>query len=181
MTIWKIFVGGGGDDWFSHIVETYHAEYAKMNPDFSCRCFSWTEGDAIRALLNGEAKGGNVTLVGHSYGGDTAFWVLKDTPNVDLLVSIDPVGRFQRSWTAIRADAGLWLNVRAEPSSDNRSFDDTIAWAGRKYPRPPAIGQPNAPNHSLIANRTHGDFRGMMRDTVGGVSGRTLLGGHHVG
>ncbi len=181
MTIWKIFVGGGGDDWFSHIVETYHADYARMNPDFACRYFSWTEGDAIRKLLNGEAKGGHVALVGHSYGGDTAFWVLKDTPNVDLLVSIDPVGRFQRSWTAIRADAAVWLNVRAEPSSANRSFDDTIAWAGRKYSRPPAKGQSGAPNHGIVANRTHGDFRGMMRDAVDGVSGQTLLGGHSVG
>jgi pimeloyl-ACP methyl ester carboxylesterase len=131
--------------------------------------------------LNGEAKGGQVALVGHGYGGDTAFWVLRDVPNVDLLVSIDPVGRFQRSWAAIRADAAVWLNVRAEPSSANRSFDDTIAWAGRKYGRAPAKGEPNAPNHGLIANRTHGDFRGMMRDAIDGVSGRTLLGGHHVG
>jgi len=181
MTIWKIFVGGGGDDWFSHIVKTYHAEYAKMNPGLACRYFSWTEGDAIRALLNGEAKGGHVALVGHSYGGDTAFWVLRDVPNVDLLVSIDPVGRFQRDWASIRADAAQWLNVRAEPGSANRSFDDPIAWAGRKYSRPPAAGQPNAPNYNIVADRTHGDFRGMMRDAAGGVSGRTLLGGHHVG
>lgn len=182
MAIWKIFIGGGGDDWFSHIVERYHAEYSQANPNFSCRYFSWTGGDAIRRLLNGDAKDGNISLIGHSYGADTAFWVLKDVATVDLLISIDPVGRFKRDWTSIRADARVWLNVRAEPNAETDTFDDTIAWAGGKYGRPPAPGRPGGPNHSLVANRTHGDFRGMMRDTTtNGVSGRSLLGGRSVG
>jgi len=36
----KIFIGGGGDDWVSHIVEDYAAAYAKLNPLYDCRYFS---------------------------------------------------------------------------------------------------------------------------------------------
>jgi pimeloyl-ACP methyl ester carboxylesterase len=120
-------------------------------------------------------------VIGHSYGADTAFSVVRDTTRaVDILVSIDPVGRFRPAWTTIRAKARVWLNVRAEPSAERRTLDDTISWIGGQYPRPPARGQAGAPDFAIVANATHGAFRIMMDASTAGRSGRQLLGGNPV-
>ena len=180
MAIWKIFVGGASDA-TTRIVESYYDAYRRANPDYTCRYFSWEDGSRIEALLNGDARSGHISLVGHSYGGDTAFWRMGHVPIVDLLISVDPVARFKRDWTSIRAGARVWLNVRAEPQADRRMFDDTIAAIGGKYPRPPQPGQSSAPNYSFAINTHHGDFPGMMRGAPQGISGRQLLGGNSVG
>ena len=39
-SIHKIFIGGGGDDWISNIVENYGEKYKKQNPNFQCETFS---------------------------------------------------------------------------------------------------------------------------------------------
>lgn len=179
--IHKIFIGGGGDDWISNIVENYAANYATRNPNFVCPCFSWTERFDIRAALNSVPRDANVTVVGHSYGADSAFSALLSTAKVvDVLISIDPVGRIRPSWAEIRGTARTWLNVRAEPSDKTRNVSDTIAGIGGRYPRPPASGQPSAPNHSIFVNAPHGFFGAMMRATQNGVSGTLLLGGNSV-
>ena len=179
MAVWKVFVGGAADS-HSRIVEDYFIAFAAANPALSCRYFSWEDRGDLARLLNGEAKNGHVSLVGHSYGGDTCFWRMGHVPMVDLLISIDPVAQFKRDWTSIRAGCARWLNVRAEPDKAHRMFDDTIAAIGGKYPRPPAPGTPSAPNYSLVANAHHGDFSGMMSATSNGISGRMLLGGKSV-
>ncbi|HEU0042981.1 alpha/beta hydrolase [Sphingomonas sp.] len=175
----KIFVGGGFDDHVTHIVENYAARYATANPAAQVHYHSWKRGGAIRAIIDGLTPQDRVTLIGHSYGGDTAFSVVTATARaVDILVSIDPVGRFRPAWTTIRAKARVWLNVRAEPSAERRTFDDTIAWIGGQYPRPPAPGQAGAPDFGIIANATHGAFSTMMNASMAGRSGRQLLGGN---
>lgn len=177
----KIFVGGGFDDNITHIVESYKERYAAANPGDDCHYFSWKRSGAIGDIINALTPKDRVTLVGHSYGGDTAFSVVEDTRRtVDCLISIDPVGRFKTAWTSVRAGARQWLNVRAEPVGDRRAFDDTIAWIGGKYPRPPERGQPGAPDFSVIANINHGSFTYMMNASVSGRSGRSLLGGNGV-
>lgn len=175
----KIFIGGGGDTWFGHIVESYAADYARLNPSYECSYFSWTDRGDIRKLLDQLPNDAAISVVGHSYGGDTAFSAIQGR-TIDLLISIDPVGRFKASWTSVRPHCKTWLNVRAEPSDARRTSDDTIAAIGGKYPRPPVSGQPGAPNYAYIANQTHGAFRAMMRGNPGEISGQLLLGGHNV-
>ena len=178
----RLFVGGGGDDWFSNIVKNYEAEYRRSNPTFHCRYFSWSDGTELMAELLRAPRDASIAVVGHSYGADTSFSAIISAPRaVNLLISIDPVGRIRPSWAAIAAQAATWLNVRAEPSAARRTLDDTIAAIGGKYPRPPAPGQAGAPNYSLAVDATHGDFRAMMRAATNGVSGRSLLGGTGVG
>ena len=179
MAVWKVFVGGAADS-HSRIVEDYFTAYAAANPTLSCRYFSWEDRGDLTRLLNEEAKDGHVSLVGHSYGGDTCFWRMGKVPKIDLLITIDPVAQFQRDWTSIRSGCVQWLNVRAEPDEAHRMFDDTIAAIGGKYPRPPVPGTPSSPNYSLIANAHHGNFSGMMSATSNGISGRILLGGKSV-
>jgi hypothetical protein len=48
-----------------------------------------------------------------------------------------------------------------------------------RYGRPPAPGQPGAPDHAYVAPVSHGEFSAMMR--IGAVSGRMLLGGRAIG
>lgn len=72
-SVHKIFIGGGGDDWISHIVERYEQRYAKLNPAYQCDFFSWTKGGFISKMLLSLPRKANVTVVGHSYGADTAF------------------------------------------------------------------------------------------------------------
>ena len=177
----KIFVGGGGDDWFSNIVENYEADYSKLNPDYTCRYFSWTSQGAVTDLIRDLPREAHVTVVGHSYGADAAFSAVTASRAVDVLVSIDPVGRIGPSWASIRSAARIWLNARAEPSRERRRVDDGVAFIGGKYPRPPAPGEAGAPDHSLIVDINHGSFRVMMRAAGrGSVSGAALLGGVRV-
>ncbi|RMB52119.1 hypothetical protein C8J44_3147 [Sphingomonas sp. PP-CE-3A-406] len=179
--VYKIFIGGGGDDWFSHIVESYAEQYRKSNPTYQCPYFSWTAGSGIVSTLENAAKGSFITVIGHSYGADTAFSAIQRGRPVNTLISIDPVGRFRPAWATISGRCLTWLNVRAEPSVGNRSTDDTIASLGGKYPPPPAPGQPGAPTYALTADATHGAFSQMMRtSTSNGISGKSLLGGHGV-
>ena len=113
MSIWKIFVGGAADNSMTHIVKDYLSRYEKVNPKFTCRYFSWTDGIELHRLLTGDAKDGHVTLVGHSLGGNAIYWAMGHVPVVDVLIGIDPVGPIRRGWTSIRAGAKVWLNVRA--------------------------------------------------------------------
>lgn len=177
----KIFIGGGGDDWISNIVKNYKGQYELLNPTFKCRYHSWTDPAGLRKSIDAAVRGDHVTVVGHSYGGDTAFAHTVPTGRtVDVLISIDPVAMAQMAWTRVRSCAPMWLNVRAEPSPRRRGPDDVIADIGGRYPRPPEPGKAGAPNYSIVVDATHGDFRTMMRATSNGVSGRSLLGGNSV-
>ncbi len=102
-SVFKVFIGGGGDDWISHIVETYAGDYAALNPDLEVRYFSWTESIDIANHLFAIPQAAHVTIVGHSYGADTAFSVMKNARTIDVLISIDPVGRFKVPWSTRRA------------------------------------------------------------------------------
>lgn len=177
--VYKIFLGGGGDDWISHIVENYGDEYRLLNPEYHCKYFSWTESLDSGVFVRELPEGAQVTIVGHSYGGDAACFALTTRP-VNVLITVDPVSYLRLPWTFIRSMAAIWLNVRSEPSWSNFSKDDVIATGGHRYPRPPSPGQAGAPNHSIIADVTHSDFRQMMRITSNGVSGSSLLGGKRV-
>lgn len=179
--VYKIFIGGGGDHWISGIVSSYETEYARLNPDVHTKYFSWTQSASLATYMYLIPTAANVTIVGHSYGGDSAFSLLRWSRTVNVLISIDPVGRIQVPWSIARAGATRWLNVLAEPTEARRTSDDTIAWLGGKYGRPPAPGQANAPDYSYTVDATHGAFRTMMRYAPsGGTSGRVLLGGNFV-
>ena len=173
-------MGGGGDDWFSHIVKAYVANYATAKPHFEVRYFSWTENTQAAIQVRSLPAGTHVTVIGHSYGGDAAFKVVSLCSIVDVLISIDPVSHLRIPWSMIRPHCRRWLNVRAQPDENHRSTDDLIAWIGGKYPPPPEPGQPDAPDYAFTVNATHGAFQTMMRANERGVSGTLLLGGRSV-
>ena len=131
-------------------------------------------------LINAAPADAHITIEGHSYGGDAAFRAVQFRPMVDVFISIDPVAHVRVPWATVRSHCTRWLNVRAEPDDQHRRFDETIAWIGGKYPRPPVPGQPNAPDYSFAVNASHGMFASMMRATSRGISGTVLLGGRSV-
>lgn len=177
---WKIFIGGGGDNWLTHIVKGYSDRYRKQNPHFDVRYRSWTENNLVAMEIDSAPADAHITVVGHSYGGDAAFKAVALCPSVDVLISIDPVAHFRIPWGMIRPHCRKWLFVRAQPDDKHRTSDEGVAAIGGKYPPPPKPGQPNAPDYVLIGNATHGDFYQLMRTTSQGVSGASLLGGRSV-
>lgn len=177
--VYKVFIGGGGDDWISGIVKSYCTEYIAANPSYHCKYFSWTDGGGAAEYVRRLPAASHITVVGHSYGGDAACFALTTRP-IDVLITIDPVSYLRLPWTFIRSMAKVWLNVRSEPSWSHFTKDDVIASVGHRYPRPPAPGQPGAPNYSFVSDATHSAFRSMMHGSVNGVSGTSLLGGNHV-
>lgn len=176
----KFLIGGGGDDWFTQICKSYSEQYRKQNPGFNVRYHSWSEPDLAEMEIRSVPADAHVTLVGHSWGGSAAFQAVALFSSVDVMISIDPVGRLRVPWGMIRAHCRQWLYVRAQPDDKHKSSDDVIAAIGGKYPPPPPPGRPNAPDYVLTANATHGDFGSMMRVTSKGVSGEMLLGGRRV-
>lgn len=176
---YKIFLGGGGDDWFSHLVKGYFNKYRKLNPEYLCSYFSWTDSGSAAGLVRQIPSGAHITVVGHSYGGDAACFALTTRP-INVLITIDPVSYLRLPWIFVRSMAAIWLNVRSEPSWSRFTRDDVIATIGHRYPLPPPRGQPGAPDYSVIADVTHGGFEEMMRITSDGVSGSSLLGGKRV-
>ena len=177
-----LFIGGFGDNWFSGIVESYATRYRQANPEITCRYYTWSESVVIRDYLKALPAGTSTSVVGHSWGGDTAFNAVQSVAKVDLLISIDPVAWLKADWTAIRSHCKIWLNVRAEPGAERRDLSDRIASIGTKYDRPPGIGRGGAPDYAYAVNATHGEFYRMMRAAPpGGVNAQMLLGGHSVG
>lgn len=69
-----IFVGGAGDGMFLPVKEFFR-RFARDNPDIQVEYFAHDEPGAIRRLIEGLPRGTQMSLVGHSWGGDTAAQV----------------------------------------------------------------------------------------------------------
>lgn len=98
-----------------------------------------------------DANNGAVSVIGHSYGGDTAASVVAAGHSVQSLTTIDPAGWFRPNLTAVAANAGTWTNFNVIGGSG--SFVNFIAGIGGAYNSAP-MG---------IANR----FRNIPSDHAG--------------
>lgn len=186
-SICKLFIGGGGDNLWTHQVEYYAADYERANPTFTCKFASYTNRRFIDEYIRSLPANSHITIVGHSYGAHEAFRTAQWSGRmIDKLISIDPVGRIGPAWSSVRPWSRIWLNVRAEPQNAQRTGGDWIADRGGKYPRPPWLRKVGGPDYSIIAKNTHGDFRGLMRanrdyrNRVLAFSGQSLLSGNFI-
>lgn len=104
-----IFVGGAADSVY-RTVEDYSLEFKKNNPGLDVRFFAHDQIGRIRGLIDSLPAGTRISLVGHSWGADTAAQVaarLGDEGRpIAELVTIDPVGSFTGSNFYNRVAAG---------------------------------------------------------------------------
>lgn len=162
-----IFVGGAADATVSGLVAGFRERDEAQDTAWrTSRSFAWDQAAEIEALIRSQPPETRIRLVGHSYGCDTAARVAENTGALgrplDMLVTIDPVGRTQR-WARpdfmyhVQAGARRWINVNATGASRSR-FSNTIAGMGGAW-NYAAMGQANV---FINAPFNHGQFTQMM-------------------
>ena len=105
------FVGGFFDYWTHGPVYDQYLEYIRLNPGAGAAYFTWDQGGALASWI--DANGGAVSVIGHSYGGDTAASVVAAGHGVNSLTTVDPVGWTRPSYSAVAANSGSWTNLNA--------------------------------------------------------------------
>ncbi len=168
-----IFVGGLADG-STGIVEGFFDRFGSPDAGHASRYFSHDDGRAIRTFIDSLPQGTRVSLVGHSWGGDTAARVAAALGaagrKVDTLVTVDPVGRgigagfFER----VKAGAIHWVNVNAV-GTGRTNLPGLIAGLGNDY----GSGPQRYADVFLNAPKGHEDFEGML--LAPGRNGLTAL------
>jgi hypothetical protein len=95
--------------------------------------FDWTQTEEITAAI--VAESGNVTVVAHSYGADTALEIIADGNQVFHLKTIDPVGWTRPSMELVASNTNLWENYDAIGgiTDFNSFFANAAAFIGNSY------------------------------------------------
>jgi hypothetical protein len=73
--------------------------------------FQWYESEALGQWI--DANGGNVSVIGHSYGADMAAEVVAAGHAVNSLRTVDPVGWIRPDYASVAANSGSWVNYNA--------------------------------------------------------------------
>ena len=175
-----IFVGGGGDA-KSGIVRGFQEsrDVVRRLGHRRQAYFGHDEGDRISTLIAAEPEKTRIVLIGHSWGGDTAAQVAsafgQQGRPVDMLITVDPVGRglTQDFFRRVRAGSREWVNIRARGGAAS-DFSDFVATMGGAYGDAPR-GQ--ATRH-FEAPFTHREFGRLLESAdPSGISGfERLLG-----
>ncbi|WP_211254403.1 alpha/beta hydrolase family protein, partial [Roseomonas mucosa] len=122
----------------SGTVERYQATFTGRH-HVGSKYFAHDQADEIRRYIEGQPSGTKVSLIGHSYGGDTAIEVAgklaQEGHKIDTLVTVDPVGSRRNSadfliWAKQGADR--WINVNATGGSA-LEFSNAVAGLGGAY------------------------------------------------
>ncbi|MEM9149920.1 MAG: alpha/beta hydrolase [Cyanobacteria bacterium P01_F01_bin.3] len=138
-----VIYGGGGDSSWSHNVESWAESLIKKTPysqieGLTVKYFPFTDNfipignndEAVDFINQHIADNPNspVVLVGHSYGGDTAYEAIKlINQKVDLLITLDPVSNFRPSQRSKPPNVSTWINVW---TSHSNTGSDVIAEIG---------------------------------------------------
>jgi pimeloyl-ACP methyl ester carboxylesterase len=173
-----VFIGGAGDSWFAGPVSWGVEGFARSSPGADVHYFTHDRAQAVRDHIDSLPAGTRVSLVGHSYGGDTAAEIAaamgREGRQIDNLVTVDPVRREPAApdtnlFAAIRAGAANWTNINATGGS-SLEFSNIIAGLGRGY----GTGPRNHADRHIDAAVTHRRFWEML-DTPD-ADGQTALG-----
>ncbi len=136
---------------------------------------SHDEPSRLRSWIRDAQPGTRIVVVGHSWGADTAAQTVarlgQEGRLVDLLVTIDPVGRGLSDdyLRRVRAGALEWVNVNAA-GGDRSNFTNQIAEAGGAYGSRP---QRFASQH-IDTPFAHGDFGPMLHSIAPGGAGSLI-------
>lgn len=170
-----IFVGGGLDDVYGHNTLDYSKNFKKNGGDAEYY-IHWRGGDIVKAIERANREGIRPDLVGHSWGGTSAYNAAREAQKRGLaireLVTVDPVGTFMDSDTEFHPqNVGKWVTVRAIP--DKPDVSDGVARVGWGKPKgreidadgrwPSHVPEQRADRMTFV-KRNHRDFAGMMDD-----------------
>jgi|GEM_PF-2604214 len=166
-----IFIGGLGDgDQIGDdgIVSAYAKPFSDQHPNLDVQYFPWDQGKQVQDYVKSLPPGTDVSLVGHSYGGDTAAQVTQSLGQqnipVNTLVTVDPVGHFWGDgfMSNVANNTDRWVNVQADPPSSN--WSDRVAFWGDR------VGADVKPyvDNFIVSPNNHEDFGSMMDTTPSG-------------
>jgi RHS repeat-associated protein len=101
------YVGGFGDDG-NEFVKGMYDKYGQEGDVY----FEWHQGKELAAWIDSNQEF-NLTVIGHSYGGDTVATIVSKGHYVDNLITVDPVGRTKPNFEAVAEHSGTWTNYNA--------------------------------------------------------------------
>ncbi len=158
-----LVVGGFGDATLGGPVRNELVPHLLTeNPDASIVYLSWDGADEGAALLRafGNDPGRKVTVIGHSWGADTAFDIVAGAPEVEGVdvVTLDPVAWFPSDRPA---NVGSWHNVHVP--GINHWSDAVAVVGGHQGPQDEADGDLRVPDTRLGGEDGlhHGDALGL--------------------
>jgi len=86
-------------------------------------------------ITSGLPDGAPVTLIGHSWGGDTAAQVALNLPKrITTLITVDPVGKLTpwlHAYDSIANSVGTWIDVAAQPAEERTPGDKLADFGGQ--------------------------------------------------
>lgn len=145
----RAYVGG----FFDRTLEgpAFAAYDRAVRAGITAEYFTWDEGSKLASWI--DANNGNVTVIGHSYGGDTAASVVAQGRAVKMLVTVDPVSWFRPDFAAVQANAGIWTNWNA--TGGQGTLPNIIAGLGGAWNNAPSPyttwhGSGGIQNHATI-------------------------------
>ena len=115
-----IFIGGAGENSSHHALrngvmrQTCPSCGTTISSD--ANPYSWTDKNEIISKIQ-DVKRNNpnepINLVGHSYGGDTAYLVARDSGvQIDNILTLDPVSRFSNGAGNKPSNVSSWANIK---------------------------------------------------------------------
>jgi RHS repeat-associated protein len=152
-----VFIRGNFDSWFGQ-VDSYASGFKGPAGSGPNAVFSWWEGDRAAAYLNSRPSGEVNTVIGWSYGGDTAAKLAASgNVRINKLFTIDPVGLFPADGPTVRVNTEFWFNIHTKVDPENMYPTDHVASTGNQYP-----DQPYA-DANYDTNLHHKDFTALMQ------------------
>ena len=152
------YIGGAGEHTFGGPMQTATCPYCGSSLTGGQTPYSWDQYDDILADIAATKQANPdepINLVGHSYGGDTAYLVARDSNyTIDNLVTLDPVSHFTFDVSKPNNVAN-WDNVYSNPN--NYGVSDFIADIGGQWG---PVDDPNVNNYSSSAS--HGNVNGLF-------------------
>lgn len=124
----KAFVGGFFDYWGGNAMLTEYQNYKGPKA-----YFTWDQGSALASWI--DSNGGNVDIVAHSYGADTAASVVADGHRVNNLLTLDPVSWSRPNFASIATNS-VWTNINATGGS-SLNFSNIVAGVGGAWNNTP--------------------------------------------
>jgi len=92
--------------------------------------FEWGESKKLAQWIQ-QNQANELTVIGHSYGGDTAATVVARGNYVDTLVTVDPVGRFKPNFGKVASNSGVWVNI--DSVSTIKNGPNIISYLGGRF------------------------------------------------